>query len=231
MDGCRPRGYLHSPSTAVVLGGSPAQYGEQVMNEDRTDREPIRRSDRERVLGQRGHVLWFTGLSGAGKTTLACEVERRLNELGLATARLDGDVVRAGLNADLGFSPEDRAENLRRVTEVANILMLSGVIVLVAAISPYAIHRQAARDKVGHDSFTLVHVATPLKVCESRDVKGLYEKARAGELDEFTGVSAPYEVPDSPDVAVATDLSLDETAISVVKALEARGVLRRERAS
>lgn len=164
----------------------------------------IERSDREAIAGQQGHVIWFTGLSGAGKTTLACGLEQQLLERGVLTARLDGDVLRAGLNTDLGFSAADRAENIRRVSEVANILTLSGVVVLVAVISPFSAGREAARRRIGAARFSLVHVATSLAACEARDPKGLYRRARAGELKDFTGISSPYEVPQHPDMRLET---------------------------
>lgn len=189
------------------------------------DRPPVDRDQREAMLGQRGHVLWFTGLSGAGKTTLAQEVERRLLDRKVLTARLDGDVVRDGLNSDLGFKPEDRAENIRRMTEVANIFTLSGVCALVSAISPYRADRKAARERIG-DRFLLMHVATPLEVCEARDPKGLYKKARAGEIKDFTGISAPYEEPRNPDMKIVTEgKTIDESANEIMEFLEQRGVI------
>ena len=188
---------------------------------------PLHREQRESLLHQKGCVLWFTGLSGAGKTTLACEVERQLHAAGALTGRLDGDVVRDGLNSDLGFSPEARAENIRRVTEVANIMTMSGVVVLVAAISPYSKDRAAARARLGDGRFFLIHVATPIEVCEARDPKGLYQKARAGEIPDFTGISAPYEAPPSPDLVVTTEKTLPETAATVLDFLKASGLLDR----
>ncbi len=185
----------------------------------------IAQHDREQLLGQRGAVLWFTGFSGAGKTTLACEVERRLHRAGVLTGRLDGDIVRDGLNNDLGFSPEARAENIRRVTEVAHIMTLSGLVVLVAAISPYEKDREAARARIGADRFKLLHIATSLDVCESRDPKGLYQRARAGEVADFTGISAPYEIPAAPDMRVSTDEDLDTTADGVMQFLQAEGIV------
>ena len=190
------------------------------------ERPPVDREGREAMMGQKGHVLWFTGLSGAGKTTLAQEVERRLLERKVLTARLDGDVVRDGLNSDLGFAPEDRAENIRRMTEVANIFTLSGVVALVPAISPYQADRQAARAKVGEGRFLLMHVATPIEECERRDPKGLYKKARAGVIKDFTGISAPYEEPQNPDMKIVTEgKTIDESADEIMTFLEERGVL------
>ena len=189
--------------------------------------DPISRERRERLLGQSGKVLWFTGLSGAGKTTLACEIERRLHARGVLTSRLDGDIVRGGLNSDLGFTPAARAENIRRMTEVAHILSLSGVVVLVAAISPYERDRKAARERIGADRFKLLHVATSIEVCEHRDPKGLYKKARAGELADFTGISAPYEIPAEPDLRISTDTELAITADRVMEYLTSVGVSRR----
>ena len=188
---------------------------------------PLHREQRESLLRQKGCVLWFTGLSGAGKTTLACEVERQLHAAGVLTGRLDGDVVRDGLNSDLGFSPEARAENIRRVTEVANIMTMSGLVVLVAAISPYSKDRAAARARLGEGRFFLIHVATPIEVCEARDPKGLYQKARAGDIPDFTGISAPYEAPPSPDLVVTTEKTLPETAATVLDFLKSSGMLDR----
>ncbi len=158
--------------------------------------------DRERLAGHRGGVVWFTGLSGSGKTTLARLLDRRLYAEGRRTFLLDGDAVRTGLTADLGFSAEDRAENLRRFTEVARLFAEAGVLVLVSAISPFEASRRQAKERIGADRFVLVHVATPLEVCESRDPKGLYARARAGEIPDFTGISSPYEEPRAPDVRI-----------------------------
>ena len=187
----------------------------------------VAQHEREQLIGQRGAVLWFTGFSGAGKTTLACEVERRLHAANVLTGRLDGDIVRGGLNSDLGFSPEARAENIRRITEVAHIMSLSGLVVLVAAISPYEKDRAAARARIGPDRFKLLHVATSIEVCESRDPKGLYKRARAGELLDFTGISAPYETPATPDLRISTDDELAVTADHVMRYLDAHQIGRK----
>jgi len=170
-----------------------------------------------------GLVLWFTGLSGSGKSTLAEAVAGRLQHAGRMTFILDGDKVRAGLNRDLGFSQKDRAENIRRVAEVAKLFADCGVICLVAFISPFRAERQRARRIIGSNRFIEIHVATPLAVCEARDVKGLYRKARAGAIPEFTGVSQRYEPPRRPDLRIdTTDGKLDEQVGMIVRRLAKR---------
>ncbi|MBI5533785.1 MAG: adenylyl-sulfate kinase [Deltaproteobacteria bacterium] len=163
------------------------------------------RADREKLLGQRGRVIWLTGLSGAGKTTIARAMDAHLHGMGRLCAVLDGDVVRTGLNRGLGFSEEDRHENIRRIAEVARILLDTGVIVLVAVISPAEAMRQNARKIVGAADFFEVYVRCSIEVCNQRDTKGLYKKAQAGQLKQFTGVSAPYEPPAAPDLIIDTD--------------------------
>lgn len=163
-------------------------------------------SDREKALGQRGQVLWFTGLSGSGKSTLANEVEQVLHTAGRHTFLLDGDNLRHGLNGDLGFSEADRTENIRRVAEVAKLMADAGLIVLTAFVSPFAADREKARRIVGPDRFVEIYVDCPLEVCESRDVKGLYVKARQGLIPDFTGISSPFEAPVQPELHVRTDL-------------------------
>lgn len=180
-------------------------------------------TDRERILRQRGCVLWFTGLSGSGKSTLAVEVEKRLMIAGHLAYRLDGDNVRHGLNKDLGFSPEDRTENIRRIGEVSKLFADCGVIVLTSFISPYASDRHMARTVCG-ERFVEVFVDCPLDKCEQRDPKGLYKKARAGEIPEFTGISAPYEAPEHPELIVRTaEHTLEECAEQVIAAIRERG--------
>ncbi|MBF0375135.1 MAG: adenylyl-sulfate kinase, partial [Alphaproteobacteria bacterium] len=164
----------------------------------------VTRDERWLANGHKSGILWFTGLSGAGKSTLAMALERRLFERGYRAYVLDGDNVRHGLSADLGFSPEDRAENIRRIGEVANLFAQAGFIVLTAFISPYRADRERAR-AIAPDFFHEVHVKAGLATCESRDVKGLYAKARAGKIPEFTGISAPYEEPLAADLVVPTD--------------------------
>lgn len=157
-------------------------------------------AEREQLCGHRGAVIWFTGLSGSGKTTVARALGRLLHDQGKHGTLLDGDVLRGGLSRDLGFGPEERDENIRRFTEVARLFAEAGLFALVSAISPYMASRRRARERIGADRFVLVHVATPLSVCEARDVKGLYAGARAGRIRQFTGIDAPYEEPVRPDL-------------------------------
>ncbi|MEJ6499830.1 MAG: adenylyl-sulfate kinase [Cryomorphaceae bacterium] len=165
----------------------------------------IQPEDREKALGQRGQVLWFTGLSGSGKSTLANEVETALHRQGKHTFLLDGDNLRHGLNGDLGFSEAARTENIRRVAEVANLMANAGLIVLTAFVSPFEADREKARDIIGVPRFIEIFVDCPLAVCESRDVKGLYAKARQGLIPDFTGISSPFEAPTHPTLHVHTD--------------------------
>ena len=181
---------------------------------------------REQATGQKGCVLWFTGLSGSGKSTVSRRVEQRLLERGVFAYGLDGDNVRFGLNRDLGFSPEDRAENIRRIGEVAKLFADSTVVTLAAFVSPYRADRDAIREKLPEGRFVEVFVDTPLEVCEARDPKGLYKKARAGEIGNFTGISAPYEAPLKAEIVLKTDgKTIDQSADEVLVWLEARGFL------
>jgi adenylylsulfate kinase len=167
----------------------------------------ITRVQREFRNGHQGAVIWLTGLSGAGKSTLALGLEARLFQLGCNVYVCDGDNIRHGLCGDLGFSREDRAENIRRVSEVAKLLLDAGLIVITAFISPDRAERERARQRIPPGKFIEVYCRCPLGVCEHRDVKGLYRRARAGEIPEFTGISAPYEVPDHPEIIVDTHRS------------------------
>ena len=164
----------------------------------------------------KSRVLWFTGLSGSGKSTVANAAEKILHDMGLQTYVLDGDNVRMGLNKDLEFSHKDRTENIRRITEVANLFADSGSIVLTAFISPYREDRDKAREIISTDDFIEVFVSADLSVCELRDTKGLYKKARAGEIKGFTGIDAPYEVPLNPELIVETDKNDIETCAQIV---------------
>lgn len=171
-----------------------------------------------------GVTVWFTGLSGAGKTTIRMALEQQLRAQGFKVEVLDGDIVRQNLTKGLGFSKEDRDENIRRIGFVAHLLTRNGVIVLVSAISPYSAIRDEVRSRIG--DFVEVYVNAPLNVCEERDVKGLYKKARAGEIKQFTGIDDPYEAPTSPDVECKTNQeTVEESTAKVMKFLEARGYI------
>ena len=173
--------------------------------------------ERQKLLNQRPATLWLTGLSAAGKSTLAVALERKLIDQGRACYVLDGDNVRHGLNRNLGFSSEDRTENIRRIAEVARLMNDAGLIVITAFISPCRADREAARKIIGAGYFREVHVSTSLSVCESRDPKGLYAKARAGKVANFTGISSPYEIPESPDLIIDTSqLPLDQAASQLI---------------
>jgi bifunctional enzyme CysN/CysC len=174
-------------------------------------------------------VVWFTGISGAGKSTIAHIVEGRFRAQGLSVHNLDGDALRHGLNRDLGFSDEDRAENIRRVGELARLFNHAGMIVLVAVISPFRVGRDAARDLIEPGRFVEVHVDTPLEVAEARDVKGLYKRARAGELHDFTGIDSPYEPPVRPEVHLDSSFaSPQEAADEVFRVLSNMGLVQPE---
>ena len=176
----------------------------------------ISAEDRERQNGHKGHVLWFTGLSGSGKSTVASAVERELHQRGIRTYILDGDNVRIGLNSDLDFSAASREENIRRIAHVSGLMKDAGLVVLSAFVSPYQKDRDYVREVAG-DDFSEVFISTPLEVCEQRDVKGLYAKARAGEISNFTGISAPFEAPTNPELDVPTHtMSIEEAAMMVV---------------
>ena len=176
------------------------------------------RSDKEQLLGQRGVMVWFTGLSGSGKSTVALGVEREVHKRGILCRILDGDNIRSGINKNLGFSADDRKENIRRIAEIGKLFVDTGVVTLSAFISPTNEFRRMASGIIGADDFREVYVSTPLEVCEQRDVKGLYARARRGEIKDFTGVSAPFEVPEHPALTLDTSvLTLEE---SVNKVLE-----------
>ncbi len=171
----------------------------------------VSRNDREKLLGQHSMVLWLTGLSGSGKSSIAVGMEKRLIEMGKLCYRLDGDNLRHGLNSDLGFLPEERKENIRRVAEVAALFADSGVITIVSFIAPYRDMRRFARERIGRGRFIEVYVKASLETCRKRDPKNLYKMAESGKIGQFTGVDAPYEVPEHPDLVLDTEiLSLDE---------------------
>lgn len=183
--------------------------------------------DRQRRAQHKGHkglVIWFTGLSGSGKSTLANALEQRLHQEGIHTYTLDGDNIRMGLNGDLGFAPEDRTENIRRIGHVADLMCDAGLVVLSAFVSPYRQDRNAIKDIVGPNDFVEVFVDTPLEVCEARDVKGLYAKAREGLIKDFTGVNAPYEAPLAADLVIDTSIVDIDTATQQLSALVAQHI-------
>ncbi len=184
----------------------------------------LAREQRERIYGQRGATLWFTGLSGSGKSTVARQVELSLAERGHHVYTLDGDNVRYGLCKDLGFSPTDRAENIRRIGEVCRLFSDATTLVLAAFVSPYRTDRDRVRELFAPGDFLEIYVAADLSVCESRDPKGLYQRARAGEIAEFTGISAPYEAPERPELTLRTDQEdVAASAARVVAYLEQHG--------
>ena len=186
----------------------------------------VTKEDRAVLKGQKPCILWFTGLSGSGKSTVANAVESKLLALAKHTYLLDGDNVRMGLNKGLTFSDEDRVENIRRIGEVSKLFVDAGTIVLTAFISPFQKERDVVRALAGEGEFIEVFIDTPLAVCESRDPKGLYQKARKGEIPNFTGISSPYEAPKKPEIHVKTEnLGIDESAEQIVAYLEKKGYL------
>ena len=179
----------------------------------------IYRRDREDMNGHKSAVVWFTGLSGAGKSTLSHALEDYLHKHQVRTYVLDGDNIRKGLCKDLGFDDASREENIRRIGEVSKLMMEAGVLVLTAFISPFRRDRDIVRNMLQEDEFFEIHVSAPIEVCEHRDVKGLYEKARSGEIKHFTGISSPYEVPQSPELALDTDANTVEQCVNELVAL------------
>lgn len=183
------------------------------------------REDREKKHGHKGAVLWFTGFSASGKTTLANIVDQKLLELGAHAALLDGDNLRHGLNSNLGFTPEDRAENVRRIAECSKLFFEAGLIALVAVISPKQSDRDFVREKFPQGRFVEIFVDTPIEICEARDPRGLYKKARSGEIPQFTGISAPYDVPSEPEIRIDGAGDADEQAERILKWLRDHGIL------
>lgn len=180
----------------------------------------LSRKDKEQLLGQRGTMLWFTGLSGSGKSTIAIALERELHKRGLLCRILDGDNIRTGINANLGFSAEDRCENIRRVAEVAKLFVDTGIITIAAFVSPTEELRNIAERIIGQADFKEIYISTPIEECERRDVKGLYARARKGEVKNFTGISAPFEAPQHPALSLDTSrLSVEECVNSLLHLL------------
>ena len=184
------------------------------------------KSQREALHGHKSYLIWFTGLSGSGKSTLANLVEVELHKKGLSTYTLDGDNIRQGINKNLSFTPEDRTENIRRIGEIANLMIDAGVITLAAFISPYIKDREGVMQIVGPDNFIEIYVNTSIEECERRDVKGLYKKARKGEIKNMTGISSPYEAPINPDFEVITDgKSVEESIDQILKFLNQKNLI------
>lgn len=209
------------PGPAAGGTGAPGRTANVYWHEGEVSAD-----DRQRLLGQQGCVLWFCGLSGSGKSTIARALESELHGRGRLVYVLDGDNLRHGLNAGLGFSAADRDENLRRVAEVAKLFADCGVICMTAFISPLRRNRDRAREIIGSDRFLEVYVSTALEVCEQRDVKGLYRRARTGDVPEFTGVSAPFEAPPAPLITLDTGrLTVAEAVARAMEALQRRGML------
>lgn len=180
----------------------------------------LSRHDKEQLLGQKGVMLWFTGLSGSGKSTVAMALERELQKRGLLCRILDGDNIRTGINANLGFSADDRRENIRRVAEVAKLFVDTGIITIAAFVSPTEDLRNLAQHIIGKDDFKEIFISTPIEECERRDVKGLYARARRGEVKNFTGISAPFEAPQHPALSLDTSkLSLEESVAQLLQLL------------
>jgi len=176
----------------------------------------LQRSDREKQLNQHSKVVWLTGLSGSGKSTIAQHLERKLYNSGFFTQVLDGDNIRSGINNNLSFSPEDRQENIRRIAEIAKLYLNSGVITLNSFISPTIAIRQMAKDIIGNEDFIEIYINTPLEICEQRDVKGLYKKARKGLIKGFTGIDAPYEAPVAPQLEILTANQSIEESVDLI---------------
>jgi len=184
----------------------------------------ITKEDRVKLLNQKGATIWLTGLSGSGKSTIAVELEHALIENRHQAYILDGDNIRHGLNKNLGFSPEDRTENIRRIGEVAKLFTEANIITIAAFVSPYREDRDNVRKLLGHGEFVEIYVNCSLEVCETRDTKGLYKKARAGEVKDFTGISAPYEEPLNPELTIdSSTLSVEESAREILNYLEEKG--------
>jgi bifunctional enzyme CysN/CysC len=217
---------LIDPVTEETVGAGMIRFGLRRAENLRWQELTIDRAARAQRKGQTPCVLWFTGLSGAGKSAIANRVESELHGRGRHTYMLDGDNVRHGLTRDLGFTDADRVENIRRVAEVARLMIDAGLIVLVSFISPFRSERQMGRALFGEDEFFEIFVDTPLAVAEARDVKGLYRKARRGELENFTGIGSPYEEPEDPELRIGTTtMSPEQAAVLVIELLETRGLL------
>jgi len=186
----------------------------------------VKKEDREKIKNQKGCVIWLTGLSGSGKSTIANELEYELNKMRYHTYLLDGDNIRSGLNSDLGFNKEDRNENIRRISEVARLFVDAGIITITAFISPFIKDREKAKEIIGKENFIEVFIDTPFEECVKRDPKGLYKKALKGEIRNFTGIDSPYEKPINPDIHIETvKFDIKESAEKIIKFLKEKGFI------
>jgi len=211
----------------LIFPGVGLRMAEQKATNVTWHAHNITREDRQKLNGHRGAVLWFTGLSGCGKSTIANAVDQILHERGVHTFVLDGDNIRVGLNRNLGFTPEDRTENIRRTGEVAKLFADAATILSTAFISPYRADRDLVRGLMPEGEFIEILVDASLETCESRDPKGLYKKARAGEIENFSGISAPYEAPEKPELVLDSDSkSVEELALEVIAYLTKEGILK-----
>ena len=205
------------------MAGKEVDLNQHVSQDVTWHRSKVVASDRTRLLRQEPATVWLTGLSGAGKSTIAFELERQIIASGHLAFVMDGDNIRHGLSRDLGFSPEDRSENIRRIAEVAKLFNDAGLMVITSFISPYRDDRDVARKIIGEDRFVETHLCTDISVCETRDPKGLYKKVRQGAIAEFTGVTAPYEAPVNPELRIDTgNLSVEESVLKIFDKLRSR---------
>ncbi len=187
----------------------------------------VTQEDREKLLRQKGSVIWLTGLSGSGKSTIAKELELKLHKIGKTAYILDGDNIRHGLNSDLGFSDNDRTENIRRIAEVAALFTDAGIIAITAFISPFRKDRENARRIFPEGRFMEIYVNSPIEICESRDPKGLYKKARVGKISDFTGIASAYEAPENPELELKSDqLTIEESADAIITLIKAKQIIR-----
>lgn len=227
----RPVFALRAAATAILRPPSETDMAEQKATNVHWHEGEVTRADRQKLLGQKGATVWFTGLSGSGKSTVAVALEKALLGRGKLSYRLDGDNVRLGINKNLGFSAEDRAENIRRIGEIAKLYVDTGVIVLSSFVSPYRADRDLVRElhEKSDMAFVEVFVDVPLAEAEKRDPKGLYKKARAGEIKNFTGIDDPYEAPTSPELVLKShEMSLEAEVEALLDLLEKRGILSGE---